>query len=63
MRRIILILFAAFILPASGEAVETVLLIVGGNESACAAAVQAARLLGICAETARESRPERQGRR
>lgn len=44
IRRIILLLFAGFIMPASAEVIEADLLIVGGNESACAAAVQAARL-------------------
>lgn len=44
MKRIILLLFAGFIMPASAEVIDTDLLIVGGNESACAAAVQAARL-------------------
>jgi hypothetical protein len=44
MKRIVLILFAVFIVPASGEVIDADLLIVGGNESGCAAAVQAARL-------------------
>lgn len=44
MKRITLILFAAFIVAASGEVIDADLLIVGGNESGCAAAVQAARL-------------------
>ena len=44
MKRIVLLLFAGFIMPASAEVIEADLLIVGGNESACAAAVQAARL-------------------
>lgn len=44
MKRIILTLFAAVIVPANGEVIDADLLIVGGNESACAAAVQAARL-------------------
>ncbi|MCX6852785.1 MAG: FAD-dependent oxidoreductase [Verrucomicrobia bacterium] len=44
MKRIILLLFAGFIMPASAEVIDADLLIVGGNESACAAAVQAARL-------------------
>ncbi len=44
MKRIISLLFAGFLVPATAEVIETDLLIVGGNESACAAAVQAARL-------------------
>jgi hypothetical protein len=38
------VLFAALLVPARAEILEADLLIVGGNESACAAAVQAARL-------------------
>ncbi|HRH94980.1 MAG TPA: FAD-dependent oxidoreductase [Prosthecobacter sp.] len=44
MKRIITLLFAAFVVHAKAEVIEAGLLIVGGNESACAAAVQAARL-------------------
>ena len=42
MRRLLLLIFLPTLLL--GEVIETDLLIVGGNESACAAAVQAARL-------------------
>jgi hypothetical protein len=43
MKRLLLLL-ASLTLPAKSVDVEADLLIVGGNESACAAAVQAARL-------------------